>query len=70
MHKITSNLHDMRKILIKKFWSQGTLLGVMGSGSQKALTQGACQYQIPLTWSPWGPPELVLAQAQAKTLCF
>ena len=53
---------------MKKFWSQGTLLGSMGSGSQKALTQGACQDQIPLTWSPWGPPELVAAQAQAKTL--
>ena len=42
MHKITSDFYDMRKILTKKFWSQGTSLGYLGPGSQEALDIGAC----------------------------
>ena len=58
MHKITSYIYDLRKILTKKIWSQGTPLGSLGPGSQEALGLG-----------PWGPddtPVLVVFHVNAK----
>ena len=58
----------MRKILTKKFWSQGTSQGSLGSGSGADVRLGACQFQILVIWGPHEPPVLVALQAQAKKL--
>ena len=68
MHKITSNFYDMRKILRKKFWSQGTPLGYLGPGSQEAQHLGPCFFQILVIWGPYDYPVLVACQGQAKSL--
>ena len=68
MHKITSYFHSMRKILTKKFWSQGTSPGSSGSGSWADVRPGACQFQILVIWGPNEPPVLVALQGQAKSL--
>ena len=58
----------MRKLLTKKFRSQGTSWGCPGPGSQKALGLGACRLQILVIWGPNEPPVLVAPQAQAEKL--
>ena len=68
MHKITSYFYGMRKILTKKFWSQGTSLGSSGSGSWADVRPRACQFQILVIWGPNEPPVLVALQGQAKSL--
>ena len=66
MYKITSYFYDLRKILTKKFWSQGTPLGSLGPGSQEALGLGPCQFQILVIWGPYDPPVLLVFQTHAK----
>ena len=68
MHKITSHFYDMRKILTKTFWSQGTPLGYLGPGSQEALGLGSCRFQILVIWGPNEASVLVACPGQAKTL--
>ena len=68
MHKITSHFYEMRKILIKIFWSQGTPMGSSGSGSQEALGLGACRFQNVVIWGPCESPVLVASEVQAKNL--
>ena len=58
----------MRKILTKKFWSQGTSMGPSGSRSGADVPLGACQFQILVIWGPNEPPILVALQGQAKSL--
>ena len=65
-HKITSYFYHMRKFLNKKFWSQGTPLGSLGSLSQGDAILGACRFQILFIWGPYEPPVLVAFHAQAK----
>ena len=67
-YKITSYFYDLRKILTKKFWSQGTPLGYLGSGSQEALGLGSCRFQILVIWGPYDYPVLVACQGTAKNL--
>ena len=67
-HKITSYFYHMRKFLNKKFWSQGTPLGSLGSLSQGDAILGACRFQILFIWGPYEPPVLVAFHAQAKNL--
>ena len=61
MHKITSDYHDMRKILTKKFGSQGTNLGSLGPGSQADLGLGPCRFQILVIWGLNEPPAPVVS---------
>ena len=68
MQKITSYFYDMRKILTKNFWSQGTSPGSPGPISQKALGLGSCQFQILVIWGPDEPSVLVALHEQAKNL--
>ena len=68
MHKITSYFYDMRKILTKKFWSQGTLLGSPGLGSQADLILGFSRFQILVIWGPYEGPAPVACQGTAKNL--
>ena len=66
MHKITSDFYDMRKILTKKIWSQGTYLGSLGPGSREALGLGACRFQILVIWALNEPPALTACETHAK----
>ena len=66
MHKISSYFYDVRKILMEKFWSQGTPLGSLGPGSQEALGLGPCRFQILVIWGPYDPPVPLLFQTHAK----
>ena len=66
INKIPSNFYDMRKILTKNFWSHGTPLGSLGSGSREALHPGACRFQILVIWGPYDNPVLVACHGQAK----
>ena len=60
----------MRKLLRSKFWSQGTKMGYMGPGSQKALNQGFSKYQFLVIWGPYNLPVIVAFQVQAKNPNF
>ena len=66
MHKITSYIYDLRKILMKKNWSQGTFLGSLGPGSQEDLGLGPCRLQIVVTWGPDDTPVLLVFHVNAK----
>ena len=66
MDKITSDSYDMRKFLTKKFWSQGTNMGSLGPGSQKALILGSSKLQFLVIWGPYNIPVMVAVQIQAK----
>ena len=66
-HKITSFEDDMRKILSKKFWSQGTSLGSMGPLTQRDVRLGFHQLQILVIWGPYRHPDIVACQGHAKT---
>ena len=66
MHKITSYIYDLIKILTKKIWSQGTPLGSLGPGSQEALGLGPCRLQIVVIWGPDDTPVLVVFHVNAK----
>ena len=68
MHKVTYDFYEMRKILTKKFWSQGTSLGYLGPGSQQDVIVGACQFQILVIWGPYEASVLVACPDQAKNL--
>ena len=70
MHKITCYHYDMRKISTKNFWSQGTLLGSPGPGSQADLILGFSRFQILVIWGPYGGPVLVACQGHSKTPKF
>ena len=52
--------------MTKKFWSLGTPLGYLGSGSQLDLGLGACRFQILVIWGLNESPVLVALQGQAK----
>ena len=56
----------MRKILRQKFWSLGTPLGSLGSGSQGDVRPRACKCQIQVIWGPCDPSVLVALQGQAE----
>ena len=58
----------MRKILTKKFWSQGTSLGYLGPGSQQDVIVGACRFQILVIWGQYKASVLVACLDQAKNL--
>ena len=66
-HKIRSFKDDMRKILSKKFWSQGTSLGSMGPLTQRDVRLGFHQLQILVIWGPYRHPDIVACQGHAKT---
>ena len=66
VHEISSDFYGMRKILRKKFWSQGTALGSLGPGSQEALGLGPCRFQILVIWGPYEASVLVACLCQAK----
>ena len=66
MHKITSYFYDMRKILTKIFWSQGTSQGSSGPGSQADVGLGACRFQILVIWALNEPPALTACETHAK----
>ena len=68
MHKITSNLYDLRKILTKNFWSQGTLLGSPGPGSQADVGLGFCRFQFLVIWGPHEGPAPLVSQGTPKNL--
>ena len=68
MHKITSNFYDLRKILTKKFWSQGTLLGSPGPGSQADVGLGFCRFQFLVIWGPHEGPAPLVSQGTPKNL--
>ena len=68
MHKITSYIYDLRKILTKKIWSQGTPLGSLGPGSQEALGLGPCRFQILVIWGSYDPPVLLVFQTHPENL--
>ena len=68
MYKITSYFYDMRKILTKKFGSQGTSIGSSGSRSRADVPLGACQFQILVIWGPYKASVLVACPDQAKNL--
>ena len=56
----------MTEFLTKKFWSQGTPLGYLGSGSQEALGLRFYRFQILVIWGPYDYPALVACQGQAE----
>ena len=68
MHKTTLLEDDMRKILQPKIWSLGTALGYLGPLSQEALHQIFPRLHFLVIWTPYGYPELVVSETQAKIL--
>ena len=67
-HKITSYFYHMRKILTKKFWSQGTPLGSLGPLSQADVNLGFSRFQFLVIWGLNKHPMIVTYQGQAKSL--
>ena len=53
---------------MKKFWSQWTPLGSLGTGSQADIGLGPWRFQILVIWGPIDPPEMVAFQSHAKKL--
>ena len=68
MNKITSVEDDQRKILMKKFWSLGTILGSMGSLSQKALPEIFLKMVFLHPWDPNEAPVNPICPSHAKNL--
>ena len=65
-HRITSDFYHMRKFLTKKFRSQGTPLGPLGSLSWQDMHLGACRFQFLVIWGLNKHPMTVACQGQAK----
>ena len=56
----------MTKILTKNFWSHGTPLGSLGSGSQVDVHLGFSNFQILVIWGPYDSPVPLAVETQAK----
>ena len=67
-HKITSDFYDIRKILTKKFWSQGTNLGSLGPVSREAFNEIFFRFQILVIWGPYDLQIPTAPQEKAKNL--
>ena len=66
MHETWSDLYVETKILRKNFWSHGTPLGSLGSGSWADLHLGFCGLQILVVGGLYNYPELVACETQAE----
>ena len=68
IHKIRSYEDDMRKFLTQKFWSLGTSLGSLGSGSQKGPPEIFSNVVFLHHWDPNEAPDKVSYPSLSKKL--